>query len=294
MISYMPLMLGVLAPLGVALLLYVMLLGTTVMVEDEEEVLVERFGRHVLSLKEPGLHWLPSKLLPWVSLRRVSLRRDFLRLSDVHVADREGTTVIVDVWIDYRIVDPVKAEYAVEHLHESLRSLVMHATLSLLGRRTFQEILCDRSELGELLKWDVGPDTARWGVAIELAFLQKVSLLPEVSSRILATIAARLGRARAELQEVGRLAVAAIEAETSVKVAKLLAEAKGMYPLAIGRAMTSLGARPKVLAAYNELYRLSLVRPHRATAFVGFEDTGLRAIDAMMIPRAGPDPSSVS
>ena len=294
MTPYFPLALGLFAPLAIALGLWLLLRATTVEVEDEAVVLVEQFGKHVATLKDPGLAWLPSRMLPWVSLKHVSLRRDFLQLSEVHVADRQGTTVIVDVWIDYRIIDPVKAEYAVAHLHESLRSLVMHATLSLLGRRTFYEILCDRSELGELLKNDIRTDTERWGVAIELAFLQKVSLLPEVSSRILSTIAARLGRARAELLEVGRLAVASIEAETSVKVATLMAEAKGQYPLAIGRAMTQLGTQPKVLAAYNELYRLSLLRPHRSTAFIGFGEDGLRAAEAAMIPQPPPPSTSSS
>ncbi len=284
MTPWLPLILGAITPIAITLFVWGLLRAVTVEVEDEEVMLVERFGKHVATLKEPGLHGLPSKLLPWVSLRRVSLRRDFLQLSDVHVADREGTTVIVDVWIDYRIVDPFKAEYAVAQLQASLHSLVMHATLSLLGRRTFYEILCDRSELGELLTKDIRPDTERWGVSIELAFIQKVSLLPEVTTRILSTISARLGRARSELQEVGRLAVATIEAETSVKVASLLAEAKGQYPLAVGRAMAELGARPKVLSAYNELYRLSLLRPHRATAFIGFEDEGMRAVDAAMLP----------
>lgn len=288
MITWLPLLLGAAAPLVIVFTLWTIVQMLTVSVEDEEVLLVERFGKHITTYREPGLTWLPSKILPWVSLHRVSLRRDFLQLADLHVADREGTTVIVDVWIDYRITDPVKAEYAVAQLHESLRGLVMHATLALLGRRTFSEILCDRSELGELLKNDIRTDTERWGVVIELAFLQKVSLLPEVSARILSSIAARLGRARAELQEEGRLAVATIEAATSVQVAALTAEAKGQYPLAVGRAMAQLGKQPQVLAAYNELYRLSLLRPHRATAFIGFEQDGLRPVDALMIPQTPP------
>ncbi|MFO0655046.1 MAG: SPFH domain-containing protein [Polyangia bacterium] len=284
MTSYWPFVLGILLPCGIVLLAYWALRSFSVSVEDGEVVLCERFGRHVATLREPGLHLIWDKLFPWVSVRRISLRRDFLKLSDVHVADREGTTVIVDVWIDYRVTDPLKAEYAVANLEESLRSLVMHAALSLLGRRTFYEILCDRCELAEQLRKDIRPDTERWGVGIELVFLQKVSLLPEVATQILSTIAARLGRARAELIEEGRLVVATLEAKTSVDVAALTAEAKGQYPLAIGRAMAQMGKDSEVLWAYNELYRLSLLRPHRATAFLGFEEEELRATDALMIP----------
>lgn len=284
MTNWMPFLLGVVIPVGVLLLGWIVFRAVSVSVEDAEVVLVERFGRHTDSLEKPGLHFLWGKLLPWVSLRRVTLRREFLQLADVHVADREGTTVIVDVWVDYRITDPMKVEYVVASLNESLRSLVMHAALALLGRRTFSEILCDREELAAQLRSDIAADTERWGVEIELVFLQKVSLLPEVASRILSSISARLGRARAELLEEGRLAVATLEAETSVKVAALLADAKGQYPLAIGRAMAAMGKDPQVLAAYNELYRLSLLRPHRATAFLGFEPDELHATDALMIP----------
>lgn len=49
------------------------------------------------------------------------------------------------------------------------------------------------------------------------------------------------------------------------------------------RAFAALGQRPGVLKAYNELYALSQVRPHRTVAFHGFEPGELRAIDAAML-----------
>ena len=48
----------------------------------------------------------------------------------------------------------------------------------------------------------------------------------------------------------------------------------------------ALKADPAVFDAYNELYGLSLVRPHRTVAFRGFADGELRAGDAAMIPLA--------
>lgn len=284
MSNWLPLLSGLAIAPALAFFLYRAFLAISVQVDDEEAVLVERFGRLVATLKRPGLHILPSRILPWVRIRHVSLRRDFLQLKDVHVTDVEGTTVMVDLWVDYRVVDPAKATYSVEHLGESLRSLVVHSATSLLGQRSFWQILVDRSELGERLKHDINTDTERWGLSIELTFVQKVSLLPEVSSRILESIGARLGRARASILEHGRLAVAALEANTSMEVASLVAEAKGHYPSAIGRAMAELGRTPQVLRAYNELYRLSVLRPHRSTAFVGFSESDVSAIEAAMIP----------
>ena len=71
------------------------------------------------------------------------------------------------------------------------------------------------------------------------------------------------------------------------QVAALVAEAKGQYPAAVGRAFAALGSNPRVLEAYNTLYALSQVHPHRTIAFHGFEAHEVRAMDAAMV--APPD-----
>jgi regulator of protease activity HflC (stomatin/prohibitin superfamily) len=265
---------------------FLVLRALSVEVEDEEAVLVTSFGKLAQTLVEPGLHIVPSKLMPWVKTQHVSLRRDFRHFKDVHVNDARGTTVIVDLWVEFRVQDPAKAIFSVTDWDKALSNLVSHAATSILGSRDFREILCDRTELGTLLQKDIVDDTANWGIEIELVFIRNVSLLPEVSRQIFETIAARLERAKAHVEEEGRLAVAQLEAETMMRVAELVADAKGQYPLAVGAALAEVKKRPPVFAAYNELYDLSLVRPHRTVTFRGFDgEGGLRAADAaMMVP----------
>lgn len=266
-------------------------------VNDHECVLVESHGKLVRLVKEPGFLFFPARILPWVKTRVVSLRRDFMHLRDVHVNDSEGTTVIVDLWVEYRIHDPERATYRVQAWEESLKNLVTHAATSILGNRSFQEILCDRTELGALLQKQIASETERWGIQVECLFVRKVSLLPDVSRRIFESISARLDRARADILEAGRVAVAKLEADTSVRVAALVAEAKGQYPSAIGRALGLVNKKPAVLAAYRELHRLSVLRPHRTIAFRGFGEGELRAVDAAMLamppasPEGSPNPS---
>lgn len=257
----------------------------TVEVEDEEAVLVTSFGKLAHTYATPGLHFYPAKLMPWVGCTHVSLRRDFRHFKNVHVNDAKGTTVIVDLWVEFRVADPAKAIFAVTEWDKALQNLVSHAATSILGSRDFHEILCDRTELGELLQKDIADDTANWGIEIECVFIRNVSLLPEVSRQIFETIGARLERAKAHIEEEGRLSVAQLEADTGMRVAELVADAKGQYPSAVGRALSDIKKRPKVFHAYNELYELSMVRPHRTVTFRGFEDGELRAADAaMMVP----------
>ena len=123
----------------------------------------------------------------------------------------------------------------------------------------------------------------RWGVKVDQVFVRHVALLPEVSRQVFGTVAARLERARAVLVEQGRLDVAQLEAQTSQRVAKLVGEAKGQYPLAVGRALQRLKKQPAVFEAYNALYELAQVRGARTVAFRGFNGE-LRALDAAMLP----------
>lgn len=262
----------------------------TIDVDDEEVVLVTSHGKLVDALKKPGLHVYPAKLLPWVETKRVSLARDFREIAGIHVNDASGTSVVLDLWLEFRIVDAEKAMFAVDDWEQALANVVSHSALSILGNRDFQRILGDRRELGEMVRDDISAETQRWGVSVDLVLLKSVSLLPELSRTVFETVAARLERAKADVEEDGRLRVALLEAQTSARIAELVAQAKGQYPEAVGRALAELKKNPSVFAAYNQLYELSLLKPHRTTAFVGFE--GLRGEDAaMMVPAATDAPA---
>lgn len=254
-----------------------------VQVQENEAVLITRFGKLIATLTRPGLYPWPSRIFPWIQVIPVSLRRDFRLFRGVHVNDARGTTVIIDLWIEFRVVDAARATFSVANWDHSLQNLVAHSATSILGNREFNEILCDRTDLSRMLQADIAEETQRWGLAVDQVFIHKVNLLPEVSRQIFLTIAARLERAKADIEESGRLAVAELEAQTEAQIAGLVAEAKAQYPLAIGRALGRLQQTSEVYAAYEELHRLSLLRPHRTVAFRGF-DGSLRAVDAAMLP----------
>ncbi|MFO0602209.1 MAG: SPFH domain-containing protein [Polyangiales bacterium] len=281
------LFLGLVLGAGLVPLLAALFRAVTVEVEDEEAVLVTSFGRLVARLTRPGLHWFPARAMPWVTTHVVSLRKDFRDFKDVHVNDARGTTVMIDLWLEFRITDPVKALFEVSDWDRLLQNLVAHAATSILCNREFKQILCDRSELSAILRDEIRDETARWGITVERVYIRNVMLLPEVSRQIFETVAARLERARADIEEAGRLAVAKLEADTSVRVAALVAEAKGQYPKAIGEALGRLRSDPAVLAAYAALYELSLVRPHRTVVFRGFGSEAVRAVDAAMLAPVG-------
>lgn len=264
----------------------------TVEVEDETAVLITHFGKLVKTFTAHGAHFYPQKLLPWVRTIPASLQRDFRHYRDIHVNDRRGTTVMVDLWVEFRVTDPQRALFQIENWEMSLQSLLTHSATSILGTQEFSQILENRSQLGSTLKTDILNETTRWGLLIEEVFIRQVSLLPEVSRQMFEAVGARLERAKADVDEEGRLRVAELEARTGAQIAELVAEAKGQYPAAIGRSYETLGQDPEVFKAYRELYDLSLVRPHRTISFQGFSEGEIRAMDAAMV--APPTPENIA
>ncbi|WP_394844995.1 SPFH domain-containing protein [Pendulispora brunnea] len=289
-------MLAVGAAMGFGLLpaLGALLRALRVEVENEEVALVTRFGKLAGVLARPGWHWVLDRMLPHVKVIPVSLRRDFRNITNIRVNDARGTTVLVDIFLEFRVVDPVKATFDVADWDRSLDNAVSHAVISIFGNRAFNEILCDRTELNERLRRELEAETQRWGIGIELALVRNVSLLPEVSQQVVHRIAARLERAKAFVEEEVQQRVALCEAQTSARVAELLADAKAQYPAAVGRAYADLKKNPELFAAYEALYELSLVNPSRLTAFKGFAESEIRAADAAVLasPVEGGCPSS--
>lgn len=281
--AWLELLGGVAGALVAVTLLAVLFRRMTVWVDDQHVALVTVFGRFTGQLTRPGLHALPGRLFPWVKVIAVSKARDFRSYKAIHVNDRDGATMSVDLWVELHVTDPVKSEFAVADWNTALESVVSHAAISILGQSGFQQVLQDRQELGERLRADIAREAERWGLSIDSAFIQQIELLPQVASQLAQAIAARLERATAEIDATGRLEVAQLEADTAREVATLVAEARAQYPLAIGKALETLKANPAVLGAYLELFELSQLRPPRTIAFRGFEGA-LRAAEAAMVP----------
>jgi regulator of protease activity HflC (stomatin/prohibitin superfamily) len=130
----------------------------------------------------------------------------------------------------------------------------------------------------------VRTDAERWGIRVEQLWIQDVRILPEIAKQFFDRVGARLEMEKARIEEEGRIRVQTVQAETELKVSSLQAQARAMHPVAVGRAYARIGKTTEVLAAYEELHRLSLLQPNRTVTFVGFNPGEVRALDAVMIP----------
>ncbi|MDD4975179.1 MAG: SPFH/Band 7/PHB domain protein [Bacteriovorax sp.] len=257
---------------GIFLTLWFIKRITTLSVENETEVLVTSFGKLIKKITEPGMHFYPH-FLPWVTIINVSKKTDHLHYTNLQVNDVRGTTLVIDLWLEYKIEDTVKALFHVENWEESIRSLTINLASSHLSGYDFHAIHTERLKLSQEIKKELQETLERWGINLNVIFIRKVSLTSEISHQMFNTIAAKLEKVKANIEEEGRLKVAILEADTNKKIAELTAHAKGQYPKAIGNAYAKLSENPQILNAYVELYELSQIRPHRTTTFHGFSES---------------------
>jgi regulator of protease activity HflC (stomatin/prohibitin superfamily) len=280
-------LLGILSAIAVPLFIFILWKNLTKAVYPGETILVLRFGKMVRRLDEPGLHFIWDKAAPWTQLVRVSRRLDYELLDDLEIHDAAGTSVKVDVFVEYRVVDPIKASFNVEDLPQALANVASHSVIAALGGRQLNDIIRDSGRLSHEVREELKDEADVWGVVIEKILLRNVRPSGVAMEQLLTEIAARLEKAKARVEEEGRQEVALIEARTTEQVAERAANAKGRYLLEIGKAYEELRQNPEAYAAYRQLHELVLLRPAHTVAFRGFNGDSLRPTEAMFFEQPG-------
>ncbi len=274
-------LLGIITAITVPLLLLLFWKSISKEVYPDETILILRFGKLAERIDQPGLHFIWDKAFPWTQVIRVSRRLDYEVLDDLEVHDTGGTEVRVGVFVEYRIIDPVKASFNVEDLPQSLANVVSHAVIAAFGGRQLNDIFRESGRLSDEVRAETSDEADLWGVVIERILLRNVRPSPVAMEQILTEIAARLEKAKARIEEEGRQEVALIEAQTTERVAERAANAKGRYLQEIGKAYAELQKHPEVHAAFRQLHELVLLRPANTVAFRGFDADALRPTEAM-------------
>jgi regulator of protease activity HflC (stomatin/prohibitin superfamily) len=273
---------GFLIPIILVCSVYYLFKIMTVSVEDESETFVIKYGKVMKILKEPGLHWVPEKIFPWVKSYTISKQLDYRTYKGIQVNDHFGTTVVVDLWIEFKITNPYKAIFCVENWEEVLHSLVTHTITSIFCSQTIDEILSHRTELALRLQNTIGDQTENWGVKIQGAMIQNLGLLPETSKQFFGSVAARIDKTKALIEEEGRLNVAQLEADTTYRIAELSAVAKTQMAYEVGSAYRDLAKKPELLRAFQDYWEVIQTDPKKTITFAGFENTRIAPLEASM------------
>ena len=142
---------------------------------------------------------------------------------------RDNAKVMVDCVVSWRVSDPIKAVYEVDHLHQSLLQSAMNVIRSEIGSRDLDDALATRATLNERIVSGLSDTVKKWGIQILRVEIQELRTDDQTSAAMLQQLEAeRKSRAlasEAEGQAQATIKNAGAEREAAIKVAEGMAKA---------------------------------------------------------------------
>ena len=153
---------------------------------------------------------------------------------------KDNATMQVNCIIRWRILDPIKALYEVQNLHQSLVELVLNELRSLIGSRNLDEILSSRSEISEKVSVAVANTASRWGLSITSIEIKELTTDAETKEAMMRQMEAeRVSRSialKAEGESTAKVRLAESEKQAAIlraqgasEALRLTAEAEAAY-----------------------------------------------------------------
>jgi regulator of protease activity HflC (stomatin/prohibitin superfamily) len=126
--------------------------------------LVERLGRYRRTLV-PGRYLL----VPTLDLVRalVPMGEQVLGFSVAPAITADNRTLVVDVVLRYRVVDPVRAVYEIADRRAGLEQLTVFAVRAHLGGVSGDDVLGGSTDTSPALRAVIEPQAEAWGIKID-------------------------------------------------------------------------------------------------------------------------------
>ena len=200
-----------LAPLGIGLALFIVILYNTIKILKEYERGVIFFLGRFQTVKGPGL----IILIPGLQkMTKVDLRVIVMDVPTQDVISRDNVSVKVNAVIYFRIIDPEKAVIRVANVFEATSQLSQTTLRSVLGQHELDDMLSERDKLNADIQAILDQRTDNWGIKVQNVEIKHVDL-DESMIRAIAQ--------QAEAERARRAKI--INAEGEKQAASMLAEA---------------------------------------------------------------------
>ena len=196
-------------------------------VEQRVQTLILQFGEPIRVIKEPGLNFKIPLAQNVVKFDKRILLFDN-SAEEIIAADKKR--LIVDAFVRYKIVDPLKFYQTVRFeaaLNNRLGSVVNNSLRAVLGKVPLEAVISDRRELlmqevSEL----VSVRATQFGISIEEVRIKKADLPSENSEAIYRRMQTERQQEAAQIRAVGNEKARFITAESEKQKTVLLAEAQ--------------------------------------------------------------------
>ncbi len=136
---------------------------SVVTVDQGSEVMLERFGRYVATMK-PGLQFV----VPFVYRvgRRMSMKEHAIEIPSQEVITKDNATVTVDAIVFLVIIDAYKAAYNVADYVGTCQQLTLANVRSVIGLREFDTVLAERIKMNDEILQELDAACRTWGIKV--------------------------------------------------------------------------------------------------------------------------------
>ena len=200
------------------------LIGSTKIVNQGEEAIIERLGRYQRKLG-PGINFI----VPW--LDRIvlidSTSERALPIQPVSLLTIDKINVEVDSIIFWKILDLEKTYYGIVDVEEAITDVALVSLRDEIGRISLKikNTSLDRDKLNEALLDKLREFTEPWGVIITRVEVRNIELPQEILQAMQNLQVAEFGRQAEILAALGKQKATIAEAQAAVEAIKLISQA---------------------------------------------------------------------
>ncbi len=192
-----------------------------VLIRPYEQGLVVRLGQYRRMLS-PGFHLL----FPFLErVIRVDMREQVINVQPQQVITKDNVSVLVDAVIYTKVIDPVKAEFAVANFELAATTLAQTTLRNLIGDKTLDDTLVARDTLNLALRQTLDEVTHSWGVKVTRVELKRIDPPADITQAMSKQMKAEREKRARILEAEGIKQAAILEAEG--KKQALILEAEG-------------------------------------------------------------------
>ena len=222
----------------------VVIANTVVTVEQGWEVMLERFGKYVATLR-PGLQFV----LPFVYRvgRRMNMMEHAIEIPSQEVITKDNATVTVDAIVFLVIVDAYKAAYNVANYVSTCQQLTLANVRSVIGLREFDRVLAERIQMNDEILHELDAACQTWGIKVTRVEIRDIRPPQDL-------LQAMGEQKKADQEKRAKILVAEGDQQAAVKVAD------GRRQAAI------LESQGKLEAAKNEAEAIKVIAQAQADA----------------------------
>jgi regulator of protease activity HflC (stomatin/prohibitin superfamily) len=215
------------------------------------------FGKVVIVLNEPGLHFLFAKIGPKALIvhifgqcHELDLRLDQTYLRSQPVNSEEGAPMGIGIWYEMFINDPISYLFKNADPRGSLAANVSNSTVRCLSNLPLDEMLQDRHSMSQTVREEVTPKSNEWGYSLGSVYIRKVHFRDEdMIKQIEEKVVNRLRQVTAAIKQAGANQVSIITSTAERQAAIDFAKAAAMRPHIVGEALAEISKDQEVADA---------------------------------------------